>query len=151
MKLSGPGEIVGSAPLRVSQTATAQAVQPCDALVWEAANFEKLLAQIPAFRWNTAQSLEKRLRELEERYQEVSTKNVGSRLSSALFRIAQRRQGEGKVEIPLSRKELAQLAGTTLFTTSRLLLQWQAKGIVTQHEDYIELRDISALNNLRRE
>jgi CRP-like cAMP-binding protein len=135
----------------VSQTATAQAVQPCDALVWEAAKFEKLLAQIPAFRWNTVQSLEKRLRELEERYQEVSKKNVGSRLSGELFRIAQRGRSEGKVEIPLSPKELAQLTGTTLFTVSRLLAQWQTKGIVTRHEGCIELRDISALNDLRRE
>ena len=75
LRLSGAGEIVGS--YRVCSNcihcATAQAVQPCVALVWEAAVFERLLARFPAFRRNTVHALEERLQEMEQRFREVST------------------------------------------------------------------------------
>jgi CRP-like cAMP-binding protein len=150
LRLSGPGEIVGSYRVssHLSHAATAQAVQSCAVLVWEAAKFENLMAQIPTLRRNAVRALEKRLLEMEQRLQEVSTKGLESRLSNELFRIARQDRSEGKVEIALSREDLAKLTGATLFDVNRLLAAWQAKGIVAQHKDFVELRDISALTNL---
>jgi len=37
---------------------------------------------------------------------------------------------DGGFEIRLSREELAQLTGTTVFTVSRLLSMWERRGIV---------------------
>jgi CRP-like cAMP-binding protein len=135
LRLSGAGEIVGSYRVATNLThcATAQAVQPCLALVWDASTFEKLQARIPVFRRNTVRALEERLLEMEQRFREVATEKVGSRLSSELIRISDRlrRSAEDRdLEITLSRAELAQLTGTTLFTVSRLLSQWQTRGIV---------------------
>ena len=134
LRLNGAGEIVGSFRLctQCYHCSTAQAVQPSTVLVWEAANFEKLLARVPAFRRNTLRALEDRLREMEQRFREVSTEKVGSRLSSELLRLSDQlgRPGNGHLEITLSRAELAQLTGTTLFTVSRLLCEWSRLGIV---------------------
>lgn len=150
LRLGGAGEIVGSYRVctNCSHCATAQAVQPCMALVWEAATFEKLLARIPLFRRNTVRALEERLLEMEQRFREVSTEKVGSRLSSELVRISDRlRKSPDNVhlEITLSRAELAQLTGTTLFTVSRLLCQWQTQGIVRVRRESVLVQDFAAL------
>jgi CRP-like cAMP-binding protein len=150
LRLSGAGEIVGSYRVctSCSHCATAQAVQPCVALVWDAVTFEKLLARIPAFRRNTVRALEERLLEMEQRFREVSTEKVGSRLSSELVRISDRLRrtpDNGHLEITLSRAELAQLTGTTLFTVSRLLCQWQTQGIVRVRRESVLVQDFAAL------
>ena len=92
LRLNAAGEIVGSYRVCVncSHCATAQAVQSCVALVWDAGVFEKLLARIPTFRRNTVRALEERLLEMEQRFREVSTEKVGSRLSSELVRLSDR-------------------------------------------------------------
>ena len=46
----------------------------------------------------------------------------------------------GRLEISLSREELAQLTGTTLFTVSRLLCQWDLLGIVSARQEAVLLR-----------
>lgn len=153
LRLSGAGEIVGSYRVCTNCThcATAQAVQPSTALVWDAAVFEKLLARIPTFRRNTVRALEERLLEMEQRFREVSTEKVGSRLSSELVRISDRMRratDNGHCEITLSRAELAQLTGTTLFTVSRLLCQWQTQGIVRVRRESVLVQDFAALTQI---
>jgi CRP/FNR family transcriptional regulator, nitrogen oxide reductase regulator len=54
----------------------------------------------------------------------------------------------GSVEISLSRAELAQLTGTTLFTVSRLLSQWNLRGIVYARRESVTVRDLPALMEL---
>jgi CRP-like cAMP-binding protein len=150
LRLNGAGEIVGSyrATANCNHCSTAQAVQPCVALVWDAGLFERLLVRIPAFRRNTVRALEERLREMEQRFREVSTEKVGSRLSSELVRLSDRLRrstADGHFEITLSRAELAQLTGTTLFTVSRLLCHWQTLGIVRVRRESVLVQDFEAL------
>ena len=152
LRLNGAGEIVGAFHWcsRCQHCSTAQAIQPCVALVWEAADFERLLEQFPIFRRNTVHALEQRLHEMEQRFREVSTERVQARLSSELLRLSKRmgRPGQGHFEIGLSRAELAQLTGTTLFTVSRLLCQWQSLGIVRNRREGVLLLDFQALTEL---
>jgi CRP-like cAMP-binding protein len=130
---------------------TAQATQPSTAIVWDSATFERLLGSFPAFRRNTVRALEERLQEMEQRFREASTEKVGSRLSSELLRLSNRLghtvNGEC-VEISLSRLELAQLTGTTLFTVSRLLSRWQKLGIVSIGREAVLVLDFAALTQL---
>jgi len=152
LRLNGVGEVVGAFRLCAdcNHCSTAQAVQPSIALVWEASTFERLLERYPAFRRNTVRALEERLQEMEQRFREVSTEKVGSRLSSELVRLSNRlgKAVEGHLEITLSRAELAQLTGTTLFTVSRLLCQWQTQGIVKIRREAVLVRDFAALTQL---
>jgi CRP-like cAMP-binding protein len=152
LRLSGHGEIVGAFRLGAQSyhCSTAQATQPCVALIWEAAAFEKILERYPTFRRNTVRALEERLREMEQRFREVSTEKVGPRLSSQLIRLSSQvgRAIDGQVEISLSRAELAQLTGTTVFTVSRLLCQWQTLGIVSARREAVLVRNVAALTEL---
>ena len=152
LKLNGPGEIVGAFGLcrQCDHCSTAQTTQPSSALVWEAADFEANLNRFPVLRRNVARGLEERLKELEQRFREVSTEKVAPRLSSELVRLSRQvgRPKEGHVEISLSRADLAQLTGTTLFTVSRLLCQWKSLGIVSARREVVLVHDVEALTEL---
>ena len=153
LRVNGVGEILGAFRLSINHhhCSTAQAIQPSIAIVWDSATFERLLERFPAFRRNTVRALEERLQEMEQRFREVSTEKVGSRLSSELLRLSNRlgrTLNGGCLEISLSRSELAQLTGTTLFTVSRLLCQWQKLGIVSIGREAVLVLDLDALTQL---
>jgi CRP-like cAMP-binding protein len=52
----------------------------------------------------------------------------------------------GVIEIGLSREELAQMTGTTLFTVSRLLSAWEERGMVKPRRESVTVCDVEALN-----
>jgi CRP/FNR family transcriptional regulator, nitrogen oxide reductase regulator len=146
--------------LKISQVGTAsennyeaRALQPTVALLWDRREFQSHMERYPALRANIAIVLERQLDDLDIRFREVSTQKVGSRLSSELARLS-RQMGKnvgGQVEIGLSRRELAQLTGTTLFTVSRLLSQWEAQGLLSARREAVLLRDLRGLLELSSE
>ena len=75
------------------------------------------------------------------------TSNLGSqelmRLMIALLRLLKhigKKSADG-VEVSLSREELAQMTGTTLFTISRLLSKWSDEGFVLPRREAVLIRD----------
>jgi CRP/FNR family transcriptional regulator, nitrogen oxide reductase regulator len=148
----GPGEVVGTVGLRPQDrySSTAQALAPSTALVWDAAAFETFSQRSMALRRNITHVLCRQLHELEERYREISTERVSVRLSHQLVRLLNQlgRRVNGRVEIRLSREELAQLTGTTLFTVSRLLSDWNQRGIVSTRRQAVSVHDFQALTEL---
>jgi CRP-like cAMP-binding protein len=155
LRLNGPSELIGAQGLSAGKhhLATARAIQTSTALVWEASVFESISDRIPSMRRNTARILGERLQEMEERFREISTQKVAPRLSHQLIRLLNQlgRGSDQAVEIGLSREELAQLTGTTLFTVSRLLSQWEKLGIVSSRREAVIVCDIQALTALSEE
>jgi CRP/FNR family transcriptional regulator, nitrogen oxide reductase regulator len=149
LRLHGPGEIVGALGLhaRTDRTGRAQTLQTSTVLAWEAAKFEALAERFPALWRNSAGIAEQSLQDIEQRYREISTEKVSSRLGSQLARLLSQvgKPVEGHTEVRISRAELAQLTGTTIFTVSRLLSQWEARGIVSARRENVLVTNISAL------
>src|SRR5262252_6953847 len=145
LRLHGASELIGAQGLSAGKLhlATARAIQTSTALVWEASVFESISARI----------LGERLQEMEERFREISTQKVAARLSHQLIRLLNQlgRGTDQVVEIGLSREELAQLTGTTLFTVSRLLSQWEKQGIVSSRREAVVVCDVQALAALSEE
>jgi CRP-like cAMP-binding protein len=152
LRLSGPGDLIGAPGLgrRCHHLSTAHALTPSRALIWNASVFEALSARFPALRRNQARILGDHLRELEERFCEISTENVASRVGHEIARLATRvgERVNGAVKISLSCEELAQLTGTTLFTVSRHLSQWKEEGLVSTGRRVVMVHDAQALAEL---
>ena len=150
--LRGPGEVVGTVGLRPQDRhcATAGALASSTALVWDAAAFETFAQRSTHLRRNITNILCRQLHELEERYREISTERVSVRLSHQLVRLLNQvgRRVNGRLEIRLSREELAQLTGTTLFTVSRLLSDWNHRGIVSTRREAVSVHNFQALTEL---
>jgi CRP-like cAMP-binding protein len=45
------------------------------------------------------------------------------------------------IDLPLSRQNLAELTGTTLYTVSRILSQWEAQGLVETGRERVLIRN----------
>jgi CRP-like cAMP-binding protein len=152
LRLNGPGEVFGMgwANTQSRHSSSAQALTTSTALVWEISAFESLAERFPALRRNTMQMLCKRLEDLEERFREVSTEKVAARLSREIVRLLNQvgRRVDGAVQINLSREELAQLTGTTLFTVSRLLSDWDEQGIVSAGRESVTVKNLETLVKL---
>ena len=61
----------------------------------------------------------------------------------ALLRLVKQvgKESHGGVEVSLSREELAQMTGTTLFTISRILSKWGEQGFVLPRREAVLVRD----------
>ena len=151
LRLAGPGDVVEVAglPAQCRHCSMAQALSASTALIWEASAFQALADRFPALSRNITKVAAQRLQELEERYHEISTEPVATRLSHQLLRLfnqlGRRVNGNGTLEINLSREELAQMTGTTLFTVSRLLSEWKERGVLTAGRECIAVHNIQAL------
>ncbi len=132
----GPGDIVGGIALiaDIPYPASAQAVEPCRMWCWDRETFWRLLERYPALALNALRVLARRFQELQDRYRELATERVERRVARALLRLASQmgRREEERVVIdyPLTRQDLAELTGTTLYTVSRILRRWEEQGLV---------------------
>jgi CRP-like cAMP-binding protein len=101
------------------------------------------LVEYPQIRKNVRQILSSRLNELEERFREVATARVAKRVALTLMRLLKQvgRMTEGGIEVSLSREELAQMTGTTLFTVSRVLSKWKEAGFVEPRREAVVILD----------
>jgi len=149
LRLNGPGEVVGTLAFcsQERHVSMAQALSASTALVWDVTAFDSISKKFPVLRRNAMHILCNRLKELEERFREISTEKVAARLSHEIVRLLHQvgRRVNGAVEISLSREELAQLIGTTLFTVSRLLSDWDERGIVSARREAVSVHNLEAL------
>ena len=119
----------------------------CRALVWDAPTFKSLVTRYPVLHQNMVKILSEDLLELQERFREVATERVAPRVARQLVRLLTRigRSINGSVEVSLTREELAQMTGTTLFTVSRLLSTWEERGMVKPRREGVTVCDVKSL------
>jgi CRP-like cAMP-binding protein len=152
MWMSGSGEAVSvnAEPIACNHTCSARAMEHCRTLVWEYQRLQALLNQYPQLRKNISRILANRLQELEERFREVATERVAKRLALTLLRLLKsvgRPSGEG-IQVSLTREELAQMTGTTLFTISRVLSRWAEQGFVHPMRESVVVNDPRRLESV---
>lgn len=150
--MTGSGDPVGmpADSVSCSHTCSARAMEKCHALVWEYSRLQSLMAEYPQIGRNVSQILSNRLTELQERFREVATEKVAQRLALALLRLVKQvgKPAKGGMEVSLSREELAQMTGTTLFTISRLLSKWGEEGFVLPQREAVVVLDSRRLGRI---
>lgn len=136
LRLIGPGEIFGPTATLKDRLypVSAEAARRCQALAWEGRTMVRLMEEHPRIALNTIEDLSAHIQELRERYFELASQRVEQRVAHALLRLAERvgwRNEEGMmIDVSLSRQDLAEMTGTTLYTVSRTLRGWQRRGLV---------------------
>ncbi len=128
---------------------SAEAIEASAVLGWSSATMRKILEENPAMALNALHFLAGRLHDLQRRYRQLMTERVERRIARALLRLvreAGRRVGEGvEIDFPISRQDIAEMTGTTLYTVSRLLSAWESRGIVHSQRQRIVLTKPHAL------
>lgn len=126
---------------------TARALQGCCLLVWEAARFEAFTRPSCTIHRNASAIMRTRLKMLQERFCDVATRPVPQRLARLVIHLAVKAPGS-YAPVELSREELAQMAGTSLYTVSRLLSAWADEDIVTVERKTVVIEDLPRLLEL---
>jgi CRP-like cAMP-binding protein len=113
---------------------TAQAAVDCQAIYWTRAELIDFVIQMPQLALNAMRIMAEQLNEIQDRFRQVTTERVEQRLAQTLIRLATQ---SGKsipegilIDLPVTRQDLAEMCGTTQYTASRLLSQWEEQGLV---------------------
>ena len=154
MRFVVPGEPFGgvvalnNAPYPV----TAVAVQPSVVRTWSRETVADLLATTPQVRVNIMREMAMHMTDALTRVRELTTARVGVRLAHTLLRLARQcgRQTPDGVLITqsLTRQELADITGTTLYTVSRTLAKWQSMGLLETRKRLLLLRSLEKLEDI---
>jgi len=126
--------------------ATAQALEPSAALAIESSFLKEMMESRPNLNINLMQLMTSYIMEMQERYRELATERVERRIALTILRLAgqigKRTDNVGvKVELPLSRQDVAEASGTTIFTVSRVLADWERRGLVEAGRERVVIRN----------
>ncbi len=123
---------------------SAEAAEDCKVLYWSQAALLGMIHRYPVLALNALKVLAGHVREFQDRYRELATERVERRVARAVLRLAGQtgvKTDEGVLlNLPLSRQDLAEMTGTTLYTVSRILSSWEEKGLVTAGRERLVIR-----------
>lgn len=79
----------------------------------------------------------------------LSSGRIDERIAANLFILAEsyghRKNGVLSLEVPLTRQEIAEMAGTTVESTIRTMSKWQKAGLITTNQHLITILDEKSL------
>ncbi|TAK12409.1 MAG: Crp/Fnr family transcriptional regulator [Anaerolineae bacterium] len=150
----GPGEAFGIvAVLReMAFPVTAQTVEPTRCLAWRDSQLKQMILEYPQLGLNAIRILSKFIVEFQERIKELSTERVEQRVARTLLRLAGAEEagvsGSRAIDFRLTRQDIAEMSGATLFTISRILSAWEREGLLGSDAQHITLLQPARLQEL---
>jgi len=151
LRYVGPGEIFGgiAALGHGEYPVTAEVAEAGETLTWDGDALSRLMERYPRIALRALRLVIDRVHELQERIVELATQRVEQRIARALLRLARKTgrkvQGGILIEMPLSEEDLAEFAGTTLYTVSRTFTHWEERGIVETGRERVLIRSPEGL------
>jgi len=134
--LIGPGDAFGGVGAfgDPNYPVSAETVETSAAVTWAAVTMQNVFETHTDVALNALRFVADRLCDLQHRYREVMTERVERRVARAVLRLvrdAGRRLDVGvEIDFPVSRQDIAEMTGTTLYTVSRLMSAWEDRGIL---------------------
>lgn len=143
---------VGAVDASASYPACAQALEDCSAIAIRSDQFHLLLEERPHLSFGMMKLMTGYLQEMQARYRESVTEKVEQRIARVLLRLAgqtgKRVEAGVLIDLLFSRQELAEMAGTTLYTVSRILSAWEKRGLIAAGRERVTITSPHALVRL---
>jgi len=147
----GAGELTAAIAVLKNRNypVTAESTDETAVTVWDKSTMTQVMHQYPDIAINLLGIILDRLDEVQDRYLELCTEHVDQRIARSLLRIL-RRSGSKirtgiQIDILLSRQNIADYSGTTLYTVSRTLSAWEKKGWIKSGREKIIVTNLHAL------
>jgi CRP/FNR family transcriptional regulator, nitrogen oxide reductase regulator len=154
LELFGPGDPVGAVAVYESRPypASGMALEPTTCLLVPRKEFFSLLETYPTLVRGLLVGLTHRLVELTNRLAELSGGRIEARLARFFLKLASdigRPHPEGTfIALVLSRQELADMIGTTIETSIRIMSRWGKDDVVRTEKDGFVVLNRAALETL---
>jgi CRP/FNR family transcriptional regulator, nitrogen oxide reductase regulator len=132
---------LGAVREEASYPATAQALEDSTALAISSQILKEMLHTRPYLAMGLMQLMTFYLQEMQDRYRELATERVQQRIARSLLRLASQsgQKADDGIELALSRQDFAEISGTTLYTVSRVLTEWERQGIIASGREHIRI------------
>lgn len=151
LELLGPGEVLGGVAVIEQRPypASAQTVEASTVVRIAAETVLALSGRYPSIIREMALMIGRRLRAAHDSVKSLAIDPVEARLAARLLRLAESDGARGSrgVTLPfhLTRQSLADMTGTTVETTIRVMSRWLKEGLVTDTDGRLVIRNATAL------
>jgi CRP-like cAMP-binding protein len=140
-----PGNVFGVAAFLSEPTGyigTAKTVCESEILIWEHRVIQRLAQSYPRLTENGLRTVLRYLALYARRHIGLVSNRAQERLACALSSLGSRtgHAHPSGVEVDIKNEDLASLADVSIFTTSRLLKQWERKGVVEKSRGKVLIR-----------
>lgn len=131
---------------------TAQAQTDCCILVIGRETFQQILKRYPSVSLKMIEIMARRLLSANERVHQLSVMAMEGRIASLLLMLGEKFGEQGEVglllQVPLSREDLAGMAGTTTETASRVMSQFQRDGLIKSGREWVAVTNREGLEEI---
>ena len=155
LHIYGPGHTFGEVPVFAGKNfpASSMALEASTILFLPRDGFVKLITDSPALAMNMLADLSMRLRAFTVQIENLSLKEVPARLAAYILTLARETAGPGndlpgRVTLPISKAQLANLIGTTPETVSRIFKKMADAGLIKVETKDILIQDPDGLSEL---
>ncbi|HSF02080.1 MAG TPA: Crp/Fnr family transcriptional regulator [Solirubrobacterales bacterium] len=154
LELLGPGEVFGGVAVIEQRPypAAAQATEASVVMKIPAEAVVALTERYPSLIRELALMIGRRLRSAHDSVKSLAVDPVEARLAATLLRLGERDATTSKqgLTLPfhLTRQSLADMAGTTVETTIRVVSRWIKSDVLADHDGRLVLKDVRALRAL---
>ena len=126
--------------------ASAQAIQDSAAMVIKSKFLGEMMQSRPYLAIGLTRLMTSLIQDIQARYRELATERVEQRIAHTILRLASQigervEQETAMVELLFSRQDLAEMTGTTLFTVSRTLSDWEKLGFIEAGRERIRIKN----------
>jgi CRP/FNR family transcriptional regulator len=131
-----PGEMLGEVAVFNGEPypATAQAMEPTVVATIHQDDYLRLLNQYPALALRVIEELGRQLREAQDMIKSMAIERVERRIARILLKLAATTGSSSEddivIELPLTRQDIAEMAGTTVETAIRTMSKFRKQGLV---------------------
>lgn len=147
LRTLGPWELFGALGAVRNEAvypATAQAIESSTSLAMESFLLRDMMLTRPYLANGLMRLMTGYIQEMQSRYRELATEKVERRMARALLRLTTQlgiKNEQGGIELDFTRQELAEMSGTTLYTVSRTLSEWERLGLVQAGRERVVILD----------
>jgi CRP-like cAMP-binding protein len=132
--------------------ADAETLVDCVEVSWSEAALATLMSRHSQVAINFIRIIGRRLQEAQERMRELATQRVEQRIANTLLRLSRRAgraTAEGTtIDLPLRRKDIADICGTTLHSASRILTPWEKAGWLVTRDQHLTIREMAKIRRM---
>lgn len=142
LAILGPGEVLGEMAVLddKDRSATATTLEACEVMVLQKSDIVTIMDQNPSVCMRLLRILSERLRRSSSLVEEQAFVSLSARLAKVLLDLAGRNAAAGtRVYFDITRESFDGPLGASRVDVEKLLLQWQASGLLTLESGYIVL------------
>jgi CRP-like cAMP-binding protein len=123
--------------------ASAEALENSMALALKSETMHEIMETRPYLSFDLMKLMTGYIQEMQERYRELATEKVERRIARVLLRLASQMGIKKKdgIELTFTRQDLAEMSGTTLYSVSRVLSDWERQGLVEAGRERVLIRN----------